>query len=705
MTMAISKAAEDGAKVVVCASTGNTSASAAAYAARAGMIARGHHPRRPRRARQARAGADPRREGRVDPRQLRRRAARRARARGARRRHGRELDQPVPHRGQKTAAFEICDALGEAPDVHCIPVGNAGNITAYWKGYAEYAARRRRREARRACSAGRPPASAPLVHGEPVPHPETIATAIRIGNPASWDGAIAARDESGGAIGAVTDAQILDAYRLLASLEGVFVEPASAASVAGLLQAAARRSDRARRDSRVHGHRPRLEGPEPRDRRDRGAARRRRDDRRWCSRSWDCERARGPYGRAHASTTPSRTTADDEDALDCAVAALGIVLAAALTTAAVTSGGRSRAATTTRRLLRAAPTTTAGDDRRRRRPRTKPTTTMLAHARSRRRPIPYATAPIIQIGVDRDPEDRLAAPDLRRHHAHGDRPRTRSLARLGAAVPARQHGVPRAPGDAHASVPESRPARRPATRSSSTCPVSDCVYKVTGTQIVYPTDLCVIDPTPTPTITLIACHPKHSAAQRIVVKGKLVATSRIKRMTCSGTKLTDRTRHRRIRRESASSSRASSRERGPRSRARRARSRSARSAREGARGRVRRARRGARRRPHRCRRSSPRSKRAPRDGRRAREQRGLRHRSARFTRSTSTPRSREIQLNVRRARPAHARGGRRRWSQRGQRRHPQRVVARRLPARADERDLRRDEGVRHVVHARPCTRS
>jgi threonine synthase len=145
---------------------------------------------------------------------------------------------PARIEGQKTAAFEICDALGEAPDAHCIPVGNAGNITAYWKGYSEYERDGRSTKAPRMLgwqAAG----AAPLVHGEPVPHPETIATAIRIGNPASWDAAIAARDESGGAIDSVTDAQILDAYRLLASLEGVFVEPASAASVAGLLQGAA----------------------------------------------------------------------------------------------------------------------------------------------------------------------------------------------------------------------------------------------------------------------------------------------------------------------------------------------------------------------------------------------------------------------------------------------------------------------------------
>ena len=144
---------------------------------------------------------------------------------------------PYRIEGQKTAAFEVCDALGRSPDVHCLPVGNAGNITAYWRGYVEYELdglvnRRPRMLGWQAAGA------APLVHGEPVPHPETIATAIRIGNPASWDGAISARDESGGAIESVTDAEILSAYRTLASLEGVFVEPASASSVAGLLKAA-----------------------------------------------------------------------------------------------------------------------------------------------------------------------------------------------------------------------------------------------------------------------------------------------------------------------------------------------------------------------------------------------------------------------------------------------------------------------------------
>ena len=142
--------------------------------------------------------------------------------------------------GQKTAAFEVCDALGDAPDLHCLPVGNAGNITAYWKGYCEYVS-----DAEQPGPASRRPAmwgfqaagSAPIVLGHPVDEPDTIATAIRIGNPASWQQALDARDESGGDIQSVTDRQILSAYRLLAQREGVFVEPASAASVAGLLQA------------------------------------------------------------------------------------------------------------------------------------------------------------------------------------------------------------------------------------------------------------------------------------------------------------------------------------------------------------------------------------------------------------------------------------------------------------------------------------
>jgi threonine synthase len=237
MTVAISKAAEEGAKVVVCASTGNTSASAAAYAARAGMLAAVVIP-----------------EGHVALGKLAQALIHGARVVQIRGSFDdaltlvRQLGErggvtvvnsinPFRIEGQKTAAFEICDALGDAPDVHCIPVGNAGNITAYWRGYQEYA--------RDALASKRPrmlgwqaAGSAPLVIGEPVLHPETVATAIRIGNPASWQGAIAARDESGGAIGAVTDTEILDAYRTLAREEGVFVEPASAASVAGLLRAA-----------------------------------------------------------------------------------------------------------------------------------------------------------------------------------------------------------------------------------------------------------------------------------------------------------------------------------------------------------------------------------------------------------------------------------------------------------------------------------
>ncbi|WP_441250258.1 threonine synthase [Kitasatospora sp. McL0602] len=236
MTMAISKAKEDGAQAVICASTGNTSASAAAYAVRAGMVSAVLVP-----------------QGKIALGKM-----------GQALVHGakilqvdgnfddcltlaRELSEkypvalvnsvnPVRIEGQKTAAFEIVDMLGDAPDIHVLPVGNAGNITAYWKGYREYAAdglatRKPRMFGFQASG------SAPIVDGAPVLKPQTIATAIRIGNPASWDYALAARDESGGIIDKVTDRQILSAYRLLASQEGVFVEPASAASVAGLLQA------------------------------------------------------------------------------------------------------------------------------------------------------------------------------------------------------------------------------------------------------------------------------------------------------------------------------------------------------------------------------------------------------------------------------------------------------------------------------------
>ncbi|GAA2596629.1 threonine synthase [Actinomadura fulvescens] len=236
MTMAISKAAEEGAKAVICASTGNTSASAAAYAVRAGMTCAVLVPQgKIAMGKLAQALVHGARLLQVDGNfddclELARRLS---------------ADYPValvnsvnPFRlqGQKTAAFEIVDALGDAPDVHCLPVGNAGNISAYWMGYQEYAAdgvssRTPRMLGFQASGA------APFVKGEPVLKPQTIATAIRIGNPASWDLAIGARDESGGAIESVTDRQILRAYRMLASEEGVFVEPASAASVAGLLQA------------------------------------------------------------------------------------------------------------------------------------------------------------------------------------------------------------------------------------------------------------------------------------------------------------------------------------------------------------------------------------------------------------------------------------------------------------------------------------
>jgi threonine synthase len=236
MTLAISKAAEDGSKAVICASTGNTSASAAAYAVRAGMVCAVLVP-----------------SGKIAMGKLAQALVHGARllqvdgnfddclnlARDLADHHPVSLVNSVNAyriEGQKTAAFEICDALSDAPDVHCLPVGNAGNITAYWKGYCEYASdgtATKRPKMRGFQAAG----SAPIVLGKPVANPSTIATAIRIGNPASWRQALAARDESGGAIESVTDREILAAYRLLSREEGVFVEPASAASVAGLLQA------------------------------------------------------------------------------------------------------------------------------------------------------------------------------------------------------------------------------------------------------------------------------------------------------------------------------------------------------------------------------------------------------------------------------------------------------------------------------------
>ncbi len=237
MTMAISKACEEGSKAVICASTGNTSASAAAYAARAGLECVVFIPK----------GAIA--LGKLSQALI----------------HGaivlavdgnfdvaldlvREISAkyPItlvnslnPYRieGQKTASFEVCDCLGEAPDFQVMPVGNAGNITAYWKGYKEY---------RKAGKINKLPrmlgfqaeGAAPIVRGHPIKNPETIATAIRIGNPASWKQAEQARDESKGLIEMVSDKEILEAYKLLARKTGVFVEPASAASVAGLLKLA-----------------------------------------------------------------------------------------------------------------------------------------------------------------------------------------------------------------------------------------------------------------------------------------------------------------------------------------------------------------------------------------------------------------------------------------------------------------------------------
>ena len=238
MTMAVSKAVEEGSKAIICASTGNTSASAAAYAARAGLTCAVLVP-----------------QGKIALGKLAQALV-----------HGAKLlqvngnfddclalasklsqDYPVSLvnsvniyrlHGQKTAAFEIVETLGDAPDIHCLPVGNAGNISAYWMGYQEDV---------EAGNATRAPkmfgfqasGAAPIVTGQVVPEPSTIATAIRIGNPASWTKALDARDASGGLINAVTDREILSAYRLLARDVGVFVELASAASVAGLLQQSA----------------------------------------------------------------------------------------------------------------------------------------------------------------------------------------------------------------------------------------------------------------------------------------------------------------------------------------------------------------------------------------------------------------------------------------------------------------------------------
>lgn len=243
MVLAVTRAASGGARAVVCASTGNTSASAAAYAAAAGMTCFVVLPAgKVARGKLAQALASGARlisvDGNFDE------------ALEAVRRLGEEGVAAVVNsvnqdriEGQQTAAWEIVDALGDAPDALALPVGNAGNITAYWRGFTRYL--NEGRTARRPRMLGFQAAgAAPLVSGEPMESPETVATAIRIGRPASWDGAIAARDESGGTIEAVSDEEILEAQRDVVRLEGVFCEPASASSVAGVRRQA--------REGRLH---------------------------------------------------------------------------------------------------------------------------------------------------------------------------------------------------------------------------------------------------------------------------------------------------------------------------------------------------------------------------------------------------------------------------------------------------------------------
>jgi len=235
MTMAVTHAYNSGSRKVICASTGNTSASAAAYAANCGMEAFVLIP-----------------DGKIALGKLSQGMRYGAKVIQVRGNFDEALEivraisadgsitlvnsvNPYRIQGQKTAAFEVVDELGFVPDYHALPVGNAGNITAYWMGYKEYREKRVTDKLPKMIgfqAAG----SAPIVNGAPVKNPETIATAIRIGNPASWQQAEAARDESGGVIEAVTDDEILEAYNMLASLEGVFCEPASAASVAGVIK-------------------------------------------------------------------------------------------------------------------------------------------------------------------------------------------------------------------------------------------------------------------------------------------------------------------------------------------------------------------------------------------------------------------------------------------------------------------------------------
>ena len=234
MTAAISVAKHEGAEAVVCASTGNTSASMAAYAARAGLVPLVLIP-----------------EGKIAAGKMAQAVVHGARIIMVRGNFDHCLQlaralawdypvalvnsvNPVRLQGQKTASFEVVDALGDAPDFHLLPVGNAGNISAYWLGYEQYVAlgRATKKPRMRGFQAE---GAAPLVTGEPFPDPETAATAIRVGNPASWKLAESAVQESGGRFAAVTDAQILDAQAQLARTDGVFVEPASAAGIAGLL--------------------------------------------------------------------------------------------------------------------------------------------------------------------------------------------------------------------------------------------------------------------------------------------------------------------------------------------------------------------------------------------------------------------------------------------------------------------------------------
>jgi threonine synthase len=235
MTLALSKTMEEGSKAVVCASTGNTSASASAYAAKAGIKAIVLIP-----------------EGKIAHGKLAQALVHGAHVIQVKGNFDEALNivktlvekypltlvnsiNPFRLEGQKTAAFEVCDQLGFTPGFHALPVGNAGNITAYWKGFKEYH-KAKRIDSLPKMLGFQAAGAAPIVLGKPVKKPETIATAIRIGNPASWKGAVNARDESGGRIEAVTDDEILNAYSLIASLEGIFCEPASAASLAGVIK-------------------------------------------------------------------------------------------------------------------------------------------------------------------------------------------------------------------------------------------------------------------------------------------------------------------------------------------------------------------------------------------------------------------------------------------------------------------------------------